>query len=234
MSQQYGDFIRGRLLFIEQYCAEHKMEFDSVIRNIEEEARRRIDADEGKQLVLRQFFEGAGGADTTIPSWVDRVFLEATSQILKGCQSPLYTTTSRLPCIPFEAARFNAIRQAETIFKPMFTGRQPADWIKWSFPAVYRKCYGEAAAKKLKIVEFTPRHFGVITDNTGLEKASRIDCSTVIGYICGALEQLGAGEITITHKSCLAEAPSGQKICTFDAMFEFPARHSDPFRKQLR
>lgn len=221
-------------MFIEQYCAEHKMDFESVIRNIEEDARRRIDSDEKKQLILRQFFEGAGGADSTIPSWVDRVFLEATSQVLKGCQSPLYTTTSRLPCIPFEAARFNAKRQADTIFRTMFKDKTPEEWIRWSFPAVYRKCYGETAARKLKIVEFSSQHFGVITDNTGLEKASRIDCSTVIGYICGALEQLGAGEITITHKSCLAEAPSGQKICTFDAMFEFPARHSDPFRKQLR
>lgn len=231
---QYGDFIKGRLLFIEQYCSDHKMEFNNVIRSIEEETFRRVDSDEQKDFLRKKFFGDAVSSAEELPNWVDRVFLEATSQVLKGCQSPLTTSTSRLSCIPFEAARFNAKRQAETIFKIMFKDKTPEEWIRWSFPAVYRKCYGNEAAAKLRIIEFSKKHFGVITDNTNLDKASKIDCSTVIGYMYGALEKLGAGDIAITHKNCLAEAASGQKVCSFDVMFEFPARHVNPFSRAAK
>jgi len=231
VQHQYGDFIKGRILFIEQYCQEHRMDYGRVIKNIEEETVNRVEAEDKKAFLREQLFGEGTGSSSRLPNWVDKVFLEATSQVLKGCQCPLYTTTSRMPCIPFEAARFNAKRQAETVFRGMFEKRSPQDWLKWSFPAVYKKCYGSEAGSKLKVIEINPKHFGVITDNTGLEKASRIDCSTVLGYIYGALEKLGAGDITITHKNCQAESTSEPKLCTFDITFEYPASRLDHFRR---
>lgn len=219
-SIQLGDFIKGRMLFIENYCKENGLDFKKVMKEIEEETIKRAGSREKEEFLRTRLFGGLILPTTILPNWLDKIFLEAMSYVLKGPTTPLFTTTSRISCIPFEAGRFNAKRQADTIFRVLFINKTPAEWIKTSFPVAYRKCYGDEAGDKLKIIEHSPNHFEIITDNTNLEKASRIDCSTVIGYLYGALEKLGAKNIVVTHEKCLAEAPVGKKLCSFEVKFE--------------
>lgn len=219
-SSQLGDFIKGRLLFIENYCKENNINYKEVLEKIEEETIKRAGSKEKEDFLRTRLFGGLVLPTSILPNWLDKVFLEAMSAVLKGQNSPLFTTTSKISCIPFEAGRFNAKRQADTIFKIMFNNRTPSDWLKLSFPVLYRKCYGEEAGEKLKIIEHSKTHFEIITDNTNLEKALRIDCSTVIGYLYGSLEKLNAKNILITHDKCLAETPAPKKLCSFDITFD--------------
>ncbi len=220
-TSQLGDFIKGRLLFIEHYCKENKLDYKTTLDKIEEEAIKRAGSKEKEEFLRERLFGGLILPTSILPNWLDKVFLEAMSSVLKGPNSPLFTTTSRISCIPFEAGRFNAKRQADTIFKIMYQNRTPQEWLKFSFPVLYKKCYGEEAGNKLKILEHSKNHFEIITDNTKLEKASRIDCSTVIGYIYGALEKLNAKDIVVTHDKCLAELPLDKKLCSFDVVFNY-------------
>lgn len=218
---QLGDFIKGRLIFIEHYCKENKLDYKSTLDKIEDEAIKRAGSKEKEEFLKTRLFGGLVLPTSILPNWLDKVFLEAMTFVLKGPNSPLFTTTSKISCIPFEAGRFNAKRQAATIFKIMYQNRTPQDWLNFSFPVLYKKCYGEEAGNKLKIIEHSRNHFEIITDNTNLEKASRIDCSTVIGYIYGGLEELNAKNIVITHDKCLAEAHTGRKLCAFDIQFDY-------------
>lgn len=220
-SSQLGDFIKGRLIFIEHFCKENKIDYKSTMDKIEEETIKRAGSKEHEEFLRTRLFGGLVLPTSILPNWLDKVFLEAMSYVLKGPNTPLFTTTSRISCISFEAGRFNAKRQADSIFKILFQNKTPQEWIKTSFPLLYRKCYGEDAGNKLKIIEHSPSHFEIITDNTNLEKASRIDCSTVIGYLYGALEKLNAQNIVITHDKCLAEMAVAKKLCSFDVVFRF-------------
>ncbi len=217
---QLGDFIKGRMLFIEDYCLNHGLNFKDTVYTIEEEMMKKADSQEKKEFLKNRVFHGVILSTSILPNWVDKAFLEAMVAVLKGPGAPLYTTTSRISCISFEAGRFNAKRQADTIFKILFQNKKPADWLRTSFPGLYRKCYGEQAGNNLKMTERNPGNWEIVTDNTHLEKASRIDCSTVIGYLFGSLERLGAKNIIINHNSCKAEAPAGQKLCVFDITFD--------------
>lgn len=217
---QLGDFIKGRLLFIENYCKENKIDHKKALGQIEEEAIRRAGSKEREEFLRTRLFGGLILSTTFLPNWLDKVFLEAVSAVLKGPNTPLFTTTSKIPCISFEAGRFNARRQADTIFKIMFQNKTPGQWLKTSFPATYKKCYGDEAGEKLKVMEHSPTKWQIITDNTKLEKASRIDCSTVIGYLYGSLEKLRAKNIVIEHNNCKAEAFTGEKLCVFEITFE--------------
>ncbi len=219
-SNQLGDFIKGRLLFIENYCKENHLDYKKVANEIENETIRRAGSKEREEFLKTRLFGGLLLPTSILPNWLDKVFLEAMSFVLKGPNTPLFTTTSKISCIPFEAGRFNAKRQADTIFKILFQNRTPSDWLKHGFPALYRKCYGDEAGDKLQVIEHDPNHFEVITDNTNLDKASRIDCSTVIGYLYGSLEKLNARNIVITHDKCLAEMPVAKKLCSFNITFE--------------
>ncbi|MCX7831179.1 MAG: hypothetical protein N2445_09030 [Acidobacteria bacterium] len=219
-SAQLGDFIKGRMLFIEHYCRENGINFKEAMEKIEEETIRRAGTKEKETFLRERLFGGLILPTSILPNWLDKVFLEAMSFVLKGPNTPLFTTTSKVSCIPFEAGRFNAKRQAETIFKIMYQNRTPAEWLKLSFPVLYKKCYGEEAGEKLKIIEHSSTHFEIIADNSNLEKASRIDCSTTIGYVYGALEKLNARNILVTHDKCLAEAAADKKLCSFDITFE--------------
>jgi hypothetical protein len=220
-SSQLGDFIKGRLIFIEHYCKENNIDYKKAMEQIEDEAIKRAGSKENEEFLKTRLFGGLVLPTSILPNWLDKVFLEAMSYVLKGPHTPLFTTTSKISCIPFEAGRFNARRQADTIFQILFQNKTPNEWLKTSFPLLYRKCYGDEAGNKLKIIEHSKTHFEIITDNTNLEKASRIDCSTVVGYLYGALEKLNAKNIVVTHEKCLAEMPVSQKLCSFDITFEF-------------
>jgi hypothetical protein len=217
---QLGDFIKGRLLFIEDYCKSHMLDFHETLDSIEEEMLKKSGSKEKAEFLRTRLFHGVILSTSVLPNWVDKVFLEAMVAVLKGPGAPLFTTSSRFPCISFEAGRFNARRQADTIFKIMFSNRTPHEWLKTSFPSVYRKCYGDQAGDRLKITETSGRSWEICMDNTLLEKSSKIDCSTVIGYLYGALEKLGAKNIVVNHNTCKAEAQSGQKLCLFEISFD--------------
>ncbi len=131
---QLGDFIKGRMLFIEDYCLNHGLNFKDTIYSIEEEMMKKADSAEKKEFLKNRVFHGVILSTSILPNWVDKAFLEAMVAVLKGPGAPLYTTTSRISCISFEAGRFNAKRQADTIFKILYQNKKPADWLKTGFP----------------------------------------------------------------------------------------------------
>ncbi len=214
--RQLGDFIKGRLLFIEAYCQEQGLDKEKALAAAQDAALRLAGTPEREQFLKDKVFSGVVLASAYFPEWVDGVFLEAMTVALKGPGAPLYTTSSRRPCITSEAGRFNAHRQAETVFKAFFQGKKPQDWLKYTFLSIYRQCYGVEAASKFSVEEAGPGHFKVTVDNRGLGKASRMDCSTGVGYLYGALEQLGALNIVVTHDQCGADEAFAGKLCVFD------------------
>ena len=64
------------------------------------------------------------------------------------------------------------------------------------------------------------KHFKITLDNKDLEKAGPIDCSTVIGYIYGGLEKLGANNIEVNHTKCAVLSGSIETHCIYDVTWE--------------
>ncbi len=217
---QLGDFVKGRLLFIEDYCRRNGLDKDKVMEDLEREALRIADKPERKEFLENRLFSGVILSSSHLPDWVDKVFLEAMTRVLKGPGAAPYTSTSKMPCITFEAGRFNAHRQAESVFRVYFQGKKPEDWLKNTFSTIYRKCYGDAAADRFRVEQVSDRKFNVIVDNSGLEKASRLDCSTGVGYLYGAMEKLGAREPVVTHDRCGADPGAGNRPCVFEVTWK--------------
>ena len=214
---QLGDFIKGRLLFVEDYCRKNGLDHGQVMERIRKEAVRLAGSPERAEIMEKKFLSGPVLSSSYLPYWVDQVFLEAMTVAIKGPGAPLSTRSSRTPCLTFEAGRFNAHRQADGIFKLLFERRTPEDWLKASFVTINRKCYGDAFANKFRVEEIAPRHYRIGMDNTGMEKAHPMDCATEMGYLFGALEKLGARDPVVTHERCNAGPGSTSKICTFEA-----------------
>jgi hypothetical protein len=164
--------------------------------------------------VEKRLFGGAILSSSLLPDWVDKAFLEAMTHALRGPGAPLYTVSSRTPCIASDAGRFNARRQAETVFRAFYAGKKPAEWLKSTFPIIYRQCYGPEAGHRLVIEELAPGRFQVQMDNRGLEKASPLDCSTAVGYMMGSLEMLKANSPVVTHTACGLTGKPG--LCTYE------------------
>jgi hypothetical protein len=217
---QLGDFIKGRFLFIEDYCRKKGIDHQKALEDIRAEALRLAGSQDRRDILTRRLFGGLILSTSYLPDWVDQVFLEATTKVLKGPGAPLNTTTSRQPCVAFEAGRFNARRQADTIFKLLYERKKPQEWIKTTFPVLYRKCYGDKAADAMKVEELGPGHFRLTMDNQGLAKSGRLDCSTTIGFLFGSLEKLGAEEPLVTHDQCGAASAVKGMPCVFDARWK--------------
>jgi hypothetical protein len=213
---QLGDFIKGRFQFIEDYCRKHGLDPAKAIEDVKKECLRLAGTPERAELLNNRLFQGLILSTSYVPDWVDSVFLEATTHALRGAGAPHFTKTSRLTCVAFEAGRFNAHRQSETIFKILFERKKPEEWLKSTFPVLYKKCYGDQAGGKLKVEELGPAHFRLTMDNRGLAKASQLDCSTAIGYLFGALERLGAKDPVVTHEACAMEPGSRSPVCVFE------------------
>jgi len=151
-----------------------------------------------------------------LPDWVDKVLLESISHVLKGADAPLYTVTSEQSCIPFEAGRFNAHRQADTVFKVLFEKKDPEEWLTRNFRVLHQKCYGDEVLQTLKVERLAEGAYRISIDHRKLEKGSPMDCSTILGYLYGALEKLGAGQIRIQHRQCSTMPGSAFPLCVFD------------------
>lgn len=217
---QLGDFIKGRLLFIEDYCRRTGLDYARTLKSVEAEALRLAGDEERRSFLRSRLFGGGILASSYLPDWLDRVFLEATTHALKGVGAPTHTKTSKVPCIPFEAGRFNAHRQSETVFRLLFGTKKPEEWLKHTFPVIYRKCYGDVASGNLSVEELGPGKFRISMDNRSLEKASPMDCSTTIGYLFGAMEKLGAHEILVTHTACGAGQGDRGGLCVFEVAWK--------------
>lgn len=215
---QLGDFIKGRFLFIETYCRDHGLDHDDALEAVKKECLRLAGTPERREIVEKRLFGGAILSSSMLPDWVDRVFLEAMTHALRGPGAPLHTASSKTPCIGSEAGRFNARRQAETVFRAFYGGKKPGDWFKSTFPILYRQCYGPEAASRLVVEELAPTRFRIQMDNRGLEKASPLDCSTTVGYMVGALEMLKAHSPLVTHTSCGLLGKPG--VCVYEVVWQ--------------
>ena len=218
--QQLGDFVKGRLLFVEAYCKDHGQDVAQALETVKREALRLAGAADRVAFLENRIFGGVVLSSSRLPGWVDGVFLEAITIALKGPKAPLFTNSSRMPCVTSEAGRFNAHRQADTVFKAYFSGKTPEAWLKSTFLNIYRQCYGEEAARRYSVEEMGPGHFHVTMDNRGLGKASRMDCSTGVGYLYGALEKLGAKDIVVNHDQCGAAGTAKDIPCLFDVTWK--------------
>lgn len=217
---QLGDFIKGRLLFVEDYCRQNRLDHGQVMDRIKSEAARLAGSPERAELMEKKFLSGPVLSTSYLPYWVDQVFLEAMTIAIKGPGAPVSTRSSRTPCLTFEAGRFNARRQADGIFKILFDRRTPEDWLKVSFVKLNRKCYGDAFADKFRVEEISPKRYRISMDNTGMEKADPMDCTTEMGYIYGALEILGAKDIVVNHDQCGADGKGKDAPCLFDVTWK--------------
>lgn len=217
---QLGDFIKGRLLFVEDYCKKNGMSSEQAMEDIKREALPLAGSEERAAFIRDRFLSGPVLSSSYLPTWVDGVFLQAMTHALKGPSAPLFTKSSRQPCLTFEAGRFNAHRQAETVFRVLFSGKRPEGWLKGSFVTINRKCYGDPFANKFTVAEVEPKHYRITMDNTGMEKTSPMDCSTELGYLYGALENLGAADILVTHDHCAAIPGAKDKLCIFEVTWK--------------
>ncbi len=221
--KQLGEFIRGRLQFIEEYCKEHNLDVIEVKDKVFTKALELLDDDEEKKEYFRdRFIRGIVLPTSFVPDWVDRVLLESMSHVLRGSQASLYTHSSAHPSIPFEAGRYNARRQARTIFKVLFRDKKPDEWLKRSFPIIYKKCYGEETFTHSSIEQVSENWYKLRISNKELEKGNPIDCDTIVGYLYGALEILGAEDIRILHLNCATIPGSQTEYCVFDIRWNFP------------
>lgn len=217
---QLGDFIKGRHHFLQTYCKEHGLDYDATWEKVKTECLRLAARPDRQAFLEERVFSGVMLASTMFPDWLDKVLLEALTIVLKGPGAPMTTTSSRHPCIAFEAGRSNAHRQADTVFKLYFSGKQPEEWLKVQFPTINRKCYGDEFVKRMSVEEAGPKHFRVVIDNRGVGKASQTDCATGIGYLYGALERLGAHDPVVTHDRCGSAPGSLDKTCVFDVTWK--------------
>jgi len=218
--RQLGDFIKGRFLFIESYCQKNGLDYARTRDAVKAEALRLAALPERVRFLDEAVFGAGVLSSAHLPDWVDAVFLEAMTVALKGPGAPLFTTTSRFPCITFEAGRFNAHRQSETVFRAYFTGKKPGDWLLHTFHNIYRQCYGEEAAQKFTAEEISPGHGLVTLDNRGLAKSGKMDCSTTVGYLYGSMEKLGATDILVTHHTCGAGSSVSPILCVFEVTWK--------------
>jgi hypothetical protein len=218
--QQLGDFIKGRLLFLEDYCRQKGLDHPATLEAVKKEALKLAGSPERAQFLQERFLSGVVLSSSMIPYWVDRVFLQAMTTVLKGAGAPLSTHSSRVPTLTFEAGRFNAHRQAETVFKLLFSGKRPEEWLKGAFVAINKRCYGDEFASKFQVEEAGPGRVRITIDNSGMEKTHPMDCSTEIGYLFGALEKLGARDPVVTHDQCGAVPGAIDKRCVFDVTWK--------------
>lgn len=217
---QLGDFINGRLKYIEKYCSHNNLDYEDTLDDIMVEAKQLAETPERREFIEFRFIQGAVLATSILPDWLDRVLLEAMTTVLGGPNAPRYTSTSRETCIPFEAGRFNAHRQADTIFKILYSNKKPEVWLKSTFKVLYQKCYGDEAARGCRIDEVGPHHFRVFLTHNDLEKASPIDCATIIGYLYGSMERLNADNPVVNHEVCSTLPNSDVDYCVFDITWE--------------
>jgi hypothetical protein len=210
-----GDFIRGRLLFVDRLCEEKGLDKRATLARIREEALRLAGSPERQEFLDHRVFKGVILSTSLLPDWLDKVLLEAISHVLKGPEAALFTSTSDDSCIPFEAGRFNAHRQADTVFKMLYSGKSPEEWLNRNFRILYQKCYGDDALKGLKIEKRSGTEYLISMDNRHLEKGSPMDCSTILGYLYGSLEKLGARGVKVKHVRCSTVTASPHPVCDF-------------------
>jgi hypothetical protein len=182
---------------------------------IRDEALRLAGSPEKREFLDHRVFKGVILSTSLLPDWLDKVLLEAISHVLKGRDAALFTSSSDDSCISFEAGRFNAHRQADTVFKMLYTGKTPEEWLNRNFRVLYQKCYGDEALKGLKIERRSAGEFLISMDNSRLEKGSPMDCSTILGYLYGSMEKLGAQGVKIKHVRCSTVSGSPHPVCDF-------------------
>ena len=86
--QQLGDFIKGRLLFVEATCNENGLDAAKVLETVKAEALRLAGSPERASFLEERVFGGVVLSSAHLPGWVDGVCLEAITIALKGAGSP--------------------------------------------------------------------------------------------------------------------------------------------------
>jgi len=194
--------MKGRLLFIKEWCRKRQLVYKEALAKILQEAVKNVHTVEQREYMERRLSQEIILSSASLPDWFDKALLEGMTKVLKDSDAPRNSFSSQQSCIPFEAGRFNAHRQAETVFKAIFKGKTPQQWTRTSFSVLYGMCYGQEAVPGLRVEEISPCMFRIHMPRKDLANASPLDCSTVMGYLYGAMEKLGADGILVLHDKC--------------------------------
>lgn len=212
---QEGEFFLRRMEFIRSYCLQKGWSFEVTVQGILSDALRRA-ATVDRQVVLHKtLFAGTILPTTHVPGWVDRLWLEATCRVLSGPGATLETRTSESPSLAFEAGRHSAFLQSEALPKGGLNERSAACWLGTGFCAAYRACYGEEAAARLRVERLTRTSCRISMDHRDSEKASPLDCTTILGFLHGFMERLGARDLVVTHDACCTDSAHRDERCVF-------------------
>lgn len=87
---QLGDFIKGRFLFIEDYCKKRGLDHAKALEDVKRECLQLAGTPERREFLSARLFHGMILPTSFLPDWLDQVFLEATTRVLRGPGAPLF------------------------------------------------------------------------------------------------------------------------------------------------
>lgn len=210
-----GEVFLRRMEFIRSYCNQKGWSYEVTVQGILSDALR-LAATADRQVVLHQTLFARRVLPTTrVPGWVDRIWLESTCRVLSGMSSALETRTSEAPSVAFEVGRHSAFLQSDALPKSGLTERSAQRWLGTGFCSSYRSCYGEDAAARLRVERLTRTSCRISMDHRELEKAGPLDCTTILGFLHGFMERLGARELVVTHDACCTDPAHRDERCVF-------------------
>ena len=217
-----GEFVRGRLMFLEELAKRRGLPPEEarrrVVQHMEELASTPAQKETVHDLLSLKVFTPT----KKVPDWLDTLLLKAMVQVFDGPEGKLFTVTSDESCIPYEAGRFNARRQASTVFRSLYRNKTPEQWLRSSFPLIYKKCYGEEAAEHLKVEIPTPGSARLTTGRRHTGSGAGMDCATIMGYLHEGLEQLGCRQIRVEHRKCALRPNPTALRCAFELSWSPP------------
>lgn len=215
-----GAFIKGRIQFLEEYCKSHGLDPKTIKEQLIETMEEFADDENKREFIRSTFGSRVFSPLSRVPNWLDYLLLRSLVYVLEGDEGRLYSESSDHPSIPFEAGRFNAREHGDGIFHSLFRDKTPETWLTRSFPVLYSKCYGESTPDKQKV--HIPRKGTCIIDLGPRESPGKIpiDCTTIMGYLYGGLEIIGARNIKVRHDKCSVRSRSLSATCIFEVQWE--------------
>lgn len=210
-----GELLLGRMEFIRSYCLQKGWGFELTVQRILAEALR-LAGTADRQMTLHQtLFARRAQLTTPVPGWMDRVWLEAICRVLSAPTAALASRTSATRCVAFEAGRHSAIRQGEGLPRNGLHERSAQSWLKTGFCTAYRSFYGPEAAARLRVERLSRATCRISMDHRDLEKASPLDCTTILGFLHAFMERLGARDLVVTHDACCTDTVRRDERCVF-------------------
>lgn len=210
-----GEILLGRMEFIRSVCLQKGWGFELTVQRVLAEALRLAGTADRQMLLHQTLFARSAPPASPVPGWMDKLWLEAICRVLSAPSATLWSRTSLTPCVAFEAGRHSALRQGESLPKNGLHERSPQSWLRTGFCAAYRSRYGPEAASRLRVERLSRAACRISMDHRDLEKAGPLDCTTILGFLHGFMERLGARDLVVTHDACCTDTARKDERCVF-------------------